>query len=283
MQSLTSQHVDARAVGIARILVGAVSFVFLSIQSVFVMRVTSGEWMSVPYSSSIPVLPERLLPAFILASLVLSILFAAGYRTRAVGVTLCLVVGYSQVIDQQAYGNHMYLLLIVLFLLTLANSGGRFSIDERLGRATHLTPYWPVFLLKVQLSIVYFFGAVSKINSFYLSGEGMVEDLSNGLLFSLPSAWQLPVVSIPLAVGSVMTELFLAVALWSSRSRPAAIVVGVAFHTVIVAMMEPHKTPVLTAFGFLMFAMYLQFVNLDALRGYSLALPRLPIRRSHIA
>src|SRR4029079_19384281 len=86
------------------------------------------------------------------------------------GVILTLSMAYTLFFDQQLYSNHLYLATLVMLLLTIAESGARFSLDARWAGGRDLILEWPIVLLKIQISIVYFYAALLKINSQYLSG-----------------------------------------------------------------------------------------------------------------
>ena len=98
-----------------------------------------------------------------------------GLRTRLCGTILTLSMAYTLFFDQQLYSNHLYLATLVVLLLTIADSAARWSLDaRRLGRRD-LILEWPTLLLKIQISIVYFYAALLKINPQYLSGT-MIAD-----------------------------------------------------------------------------------------------------------
>ena len=122
----------------------------------------------------------------------------------------------------------------MLLLLTIAESGARFSLDARWLSGRDLIPEWPILLLKIQISIVYFYAALVKVNPQYLSGAMLASFWPFNELAALPGGWS-PAQILPfLAVVSILTELFLAVALWVPRLRWLALAVGVGFHMVII-------------------------------------------------
>jgi uncharacterized membrane protein YphA (DoxX/SURF4 family) len=185
-------------------------------------------------------------------------LFAVGLFTRTAGIVLATVLLYALFIDQQTYSNHQLLLGIVVLLLVWANSGNTRSVDSRL-RGPRRIPMWPVFLLKVQLSIVYFFSAIAKVNATYLSGVVIYGSLRDDGLFALPTALRQPPVLATMAVMTVVVELFLAVAFWSAVWRRRAVMIGIAFHAGLVLLMLPSQSMLLLVFGIAMTALYLPF------------------------
>lgn len=110
--------------------------------------------------------------------------------------------------------------------------------------------------LRVQLSIVYGFGALAKLNPWFLSGS--VLEAGPGSRMDLPaSAW------VVLAVGTVVIEGWLAVGLWFDRTRAVSIVLGVALHVGIIATMATGATSLvrMIVFNGLCVALYLAFTR----------------------
>jgi len=118
----------------------------------------------------------------------------------------------------------------VVLLLTIADSGARFSLDARRSGGRDMILEWPILLLKIEISIVYFYAALLKINPQYLSGVMLTTFWPFNQLAVQPGFWSaVPILPI-LAVASILTEFFLAVALWVPRLRWLALAVGVGFH-----------------------------------------------------
>jgi len=137
------------------------------------------------------------------------------------------------------YYSHFYLLVVVAVVLAL------FAQEHQRT------------LLRAQLSIVYGFGALTKVNGTYLSGEVLEVWLARSPLFgglALPT-WML----VSAAVLSVLCEGFLAVGLWFVRTRVVAVVVGIAFHAgILIAVPDG---PTLAIYAGTMFALYWLFFD----------------------
>lgn len=137
------------------------------------------------------------------------------------------------------YYSHLYLLIVVAAVLAL------FAQEHQRT------------LLRAQLSIVYGFGALTKVNGTYLSGEVLEVWLARSPLFgglALPT-WTL----VTAAALSILCEGFLALGLWSSRTRVVATVVGVAFHAGI--LLAVPDGPTLAIYAGTMFALYWLFFD----------------------
>mgnify|MGYP006199594577 CR=1 FL=1 len=92
--------------------------------------------------------------------------------------------------DQQLYSNHLYLMVIVVGLLTAGDGGAALSLDAMRRGARETVPTWPMWLLRVQVSIVYGSAALSKVNLTYLSGSVVASYLRRDGPLAVPDAWR---------------------------------------------------------------------------------------------
>ena len=231
---IVTRRTDARPVAIVRMLVGLAAIGFAFEAWVNIGRVLSPQVVDMPYFVWYPRLPTAMLPLFIGLWLCAALAFALGLRTRVCGAILTISMAYTLFLDQQLYSNHLYLATLVVLLLTIAQSGARFSLDARWSDGRDLVLEWPILLLKIEISIVYFYAALLKINPQYLSGVMLTTFWPFNQLASQPGVWSAAPVLPFLAVVSILTELFLAGALWAPRLRWLALAVGVGFHMMII-------------------------------------------------
>jgi predicted DCC family thiol-disulfide oxidoreductase YuxK len=165
--------------------------------------------------------------------------------------------------DQQLYNNHTYLIAVAVLLLVAAGSGSSFSIDaRRTGTDERPIPAWTIYALRTQLSIVYLFAALAKMNPSFLSGSVIAASLRRDGI-AIPEAFITFEPMFVMSIAVISAELFLAFALWSPRWRPAGFVVGLALHVGIVAVM--YSAWDLATFGVATLALYVAFI--PAARG----------------
>ena len=229
---IVTRRTDARPAAIVRMLVGLAAIGFALEAWVDLGRVLLPQIVDMPYVAWYPRISVAILPLFIGLWLCVALAFALGLGTRMCGVILTLSMAYTLFFDQQIYSNHLYLGTLVVLLLTIAESGARFSFDARRSGGQALILEWPILLLKIEISIVYFYAALLKINLQYLSGVMLSSFWPFSQLAALPGGWAavLPIA----AVASILTELFLAIALWVPRLRWLALLVGIGFHLMII-------------------------------------------------
>ena len=220
-------------------------------------------------------------------------LFGLGLATRAAGAALCLLQGWVLLADQMNFRNHTYFFLLVLALLTVSPCDDTLSVRAwlagRRGRRAILhpapRPLTAQRLIQLQVSIVYVYAALMKLNPQYLGGTVIARQMQDwvgagggqgaaagGLAESAAGAG--PSIWIALAWGSILLEVFLGVALWWPRSRPLALALGVAFHLALAVVMG------VWTFSIAYVATYLLFLDPDTLpRAFGRMVTRRSARR----
>ena len=142
----------------------------------------------------------------------------------------------------------------LVLLLTLADAGAGLSVK----RAQRPVIRWPVFLLMMQVSVVYGFAAITKLNTEFLSGRVLAGVLHEGIL-SFPDVLRTREFLGAVALAAVFVELFLAIFLWSPRFRPTAFILGLGLHATMTLFMAP--TGELFVFSLEMLALYPLFLT----------------------
>lgn len=98
----------------------------------------------------------------------LGILFGAFYRFST--VLFFMLFSYVELIDKTNYLNHYYFVSLVAFMMIFIPAGKSFSVDNRLFRRPEQqeAPRFFVFILQLQMFLVYFFAGIAKINPAWL-------------------------------------------------------------------------------------------------------------------
>jgi hypothetical protein len=152
-----------------------------------------------------------------------------GWRAWAATQTLALVHVATLFYDRQLYSNHFYFLTILSVLLALA---------QPRDRDPGAIPAWPLFLMRTQLSSVYLFAGLSKIQPEFLSGRVLQHYMRDTLLPGREQWYRLEVLGW-VAVAVAFTEVFLAAGLWIPRVRHATLTTGFLFHVSILVALGP--------------------------------------------
>ena len=125
-----------------------------------------------PGFSWLPDLPASWMNAMVAGMAVAAILFALGLFYRAAAIALFLTWTYYFLAEATVYNNHYYLMVLLTFLMIFMPAHQRFSLDrKRLRLESRQIPFWPVFLLRFQLFVVYFYGGIAKFSAEWLAGN----------------------------------------------------------------------------------------------------------------
>ena len=254
---------NARVLGVARAGVGIAALMELVVSGPRIVELASTDAVRLPI---VPVVADTFSaawPVVLVAWLVGGIGFAVGWRTPLTGTLLALVFFGLVTSDQQLYSNHSYLIAMTAALLTAAGAGRTWSLDARRGGTDREpAPAWTILALRAQLTIMYAFAVLAKLNASFLSGSVVAASLRrDGLAY--PQDWIAFEPMFVLSVLVIASEAFLAVGLWVRRWRPAAFVIGLALHLGIVALMQSAWE--LAVFSVATLSLYVAF--LDAPRG----------------
>ncbi|MEX0864419.1 MAG: HTTM domain-containing protein [Acidimicrobiia bacterium] len=248
MKSLV-HTLDPRPLGLTRIVVGVAAVIKSLIILPLLLRLTEPLVLNAPVFDWMPSPTPALVWTVVGMWSLGGVLLALGWRVAISGLVVVGCAIFAMCLDLQAYSNHLYLMAWLVLLLVLADAGTGLSIQ----RAPKEVARWAVQLIPLQISILYIFTGLTKLNPDFLSGQVLAEALRGGLI-SFPESLRTPAFLSALAVTAVLVEVFLAFALWLPRYRPVAYLLGIGLHLSITLFMS--GTGELVVFSLLMFATY---------------------------
>lgn len=254
MLTWLTEELSPRSLGLARIILGAAAILRGLAAWPVLIEIAQPEALRIPYADWLPEPSIDLVIPVLGLWLLAAIAFTLGWRVSLTGPILLTVLVVALSMDQQMYGNHLYLMSWLVLLMTLADAGAGRSLGDEERRVVR----WPILLLMAQVSIVYAFSALTKLNQGFMSGTVLASVLSGGLV-PFPDSLRTPEVLSVVAAMAVAVELFLSIFLWSRRLRPVALTLGVGLHVSIVLFMTP--TIELIVFGLEMLAIYVLFAD----------------------
>jgi uncharacterized membrane protein YphA (DoxX/SURF4 family) len=201
-----------------------------------------------PYAAWYPELPEAAYVALLWLAAAAAVAMSVGLLTRLATATTFAIVAYNVFLSTTHFHNNRAYLLIVLGALALAPSGRELSLDAWLRRrhekpARALSaPAWPLWLLRFECAAIYAASGFSKLlDPDWFGGTVTWQRVVRARddLAALPD-WAVSLLTdrsfhTGAAKFIVLTELFIAAALWSRRTRYAAVWVAVVFHVSIEA------------------------------------------------
>ena len=166
---------------------------------------------------------------------VLALFISVGFLYRVSAALFFVGFTYSFLLDQTNYLNHFYLVCLLSFLLIFMPAHGALSLDAwlRPRLRSQIAPAWTLWLLRLQIGVVYFFGGVAKISPDWLRGEPMRNWMARTTDFPIfgrffRDEWAVYTVS----YGGLLLDLFIVPCLLWRRTRIPAFVLAVVFHLV---------------------------------------------------
>jgi Vitamin K-dependent gamma-carboxylase len=189
-----------------------------------------------PYAAWYPELPEAAYVALLWLAAVAAVAMSVGF------------LAYNVFLSTTHFHNNRAYLLIVLGVLALAPCGRELSLDGWLRRRRNRPPLdlaapgWPLWLLRFECAAIYGASGLSKlVDPDWFGGTVTWQRVGRARdeLQALPD-WTVSLLTdrsfhTGAAKFIVLTELFIAVALWSRRTRYAAVWVAIVFHLSIEA------------------------------------------------
>jgi Vitamin K-dependent gamma-carboxylase len=202
--------------------------------------------------------------------MVSAIALTVGWHSRIAAVLVFVLIMSLGRRDFMVFNSGDVLVRIEALLLAISSCGAALSLDQR--RATgsfwsaQTRPRWPIRLMQVQLSLIYFSTVQAKLSgdtwregtavSYALRYEDMllmpIPDWlrTNGLLMNV-ATW-----------ATLVLEIMIGILVWNRRLYPWVLAAGAVMRTMIMA------TIAVGFFSLAMFVLYLAFVQPDTVRRW---------------
>ncbi len=164
----------------------------------------------------------------------LALMVAIGAFYRIAIVLLFALFTYVQLVDVTNYLNHYYLVSLLAFLLCFTPANAKWSVDAWISpeRARQQLPAFYTYLLRFQITVVYFYAGLAKANVDWLLHAQPLNIWLNartntpiiGSLFALPHA------AYVMSWGGFLFDTTIPFFMLQRWSRPYAYAVIVIFH-----------------------------------------------------
>lgn len=164
---------------------------------------------------------------------VLAVCIAVGFQYRIATILFWLGITHVFLLDKAHFLNHMYLVVLISFLLMFIPANRSFSIDawRKPTLRSDTAPTWALFLLAAQVGIVYVYGGFAKLNGDWLRGEPMRMWLADEPGLPIVGRWVTDEWFVYLvSYAGLLLDLFIVPLLLWPRTRWFAVVALVLFH-----------------------------------------------------
>lgn len=177
-------------------------------------------------------LPEPLMNGLLYLLLISAVCITLGVFFKWSTRIFALGYAYLFLLDKSIYNNHIYLFILLAFLLSFTNADKGLSLAKRSVPPNFRIPRWQILSLQLQIMIVYFYGGIAKITYDWLVQCQPVRILLDNLS---PEHFLAPVLKNDLAVyvftyGGFLIDILAPLLLWSRTIRRWAIYPFIIFH-----------------------------------------------------
>ncbi|MFC4635253.1 HTTM domain-containing protein [Dokdonia ponticola] len=156
-----------------------------------------------------------------------------GYRYRLAIIAYAIMWSVVYLMQKSAYNNHYYLLMLLLWIMTLFPAHTSFSLDTKRNPSLRdeSMPRWVPLFIIAQLWIVYTYASIAKLYPDWLDGTApqlLMSGRKN--IWGIGDFLQLPWVPWVVAyVGIIFDGLIIPALLWK-KTRKWAFIISIFFH-----------------------------------------------------
>jgi len=176
----------------------------------------------------VKVLPESLLYTVVASTSICALFIAVGFLYRISTILFFVGFTYLFLLEQAVYLNHYYLVILISFLLIFIPANRYFSLDAiiwpKIKRDWIST--WCLWILIFQISAVYVFGGIAKLNMDWFQGWPLWIWLNE----SNTGFFNKEYMVYALSYGGLLFDLLIVPLMFYKRTRIFGFVLAVLFH-----------------------------------------------------
>lgn len=178
--------------------------------------------------------PEEIMYYFFILLALTALFISLGFLYKISTFLHFLIFLYVELLDKTYYLNHYYLVTLLLFWMIWVPANRRFSLDAILFPELRKTKChnWSILIFKIQLSIVYFFAGLAKVNPDWLfKAEPMATWLPGKYELPVLGSWMhLKETALLFSWAGCLYDLTIWIFLWIKRTRWIAYLAVLVFH-----------------------------------------------------
>lgn len=180
-----------------------------------------------------PLSPFEMQWVFILYAIA-GLLIFLGLFYHVATLTAALCISYIFLVDATNYLNHFYLVIIFSFMMLFIPAHKGWSLYALFNpkKAQSTVPGWAVWLLRAELTIVYFYAAIAKMNVDWVNGMPLYDWIGGRApgATGLEAYLGLPIVIYFFTYAGLLYDLLVAPLLLYPKTRAAAYCLSLSFH-----------------------------------------------------
>jgi vitamin K-dependent gamma-carboxylase len=149
-------------------------------------------------------------------------------------LTAALCISYIFLVDATNYLNHFYLVIVFSFMMLFIPAHKGWSLYALFNRkkSQSTVPGWAVWLLRIQLALVYFYAAIAKMNVDWINGMPLHDWIGSRAVHAtgIESYLHLPIVIYFFTYGGLLYDLLVAPLLLYRKTRAFGFCLSLSFH-----------------------------------------------------
>lgn len=186
------------------------------------------------YFEWVPTLDPFAMRWLFIAYGITGLLIAVGLFYRLATLVAALCISYIFLVDVTNYLNHFYLVIVYSFMMLFIPADKGWSLYAFFNpmKAQSTVPGWTVWLPRIQLSIVYFYAAIAKMNVDWINGMPLYDWIGGKSSESvgLETYLGLPIVIYFFTYGGLFYDLIVAPLLLIKKTRAIGYCLTLSFH-----------------------------------------------------
>ena len=180
-----------------------------------------------PWSSPI------LIKSHFILNFILGLLFASGLFYRVV-TPLLLISGTSLfLMEQTLYINHFYLYSLIIFIFIFLPANRAYSLDTLRNSKLKVSqvPAWTIYIILFQISVVYIYAGIAKLNYDWLQAQPLQIWLSNKADYPIIGKYIASTShAYIVAYGGIAFDLLIVPLMLIKQTRKYAFIICIVFH-----------------------------------------------------
>lgn len=188
----------------------------------FQFRYYGFEWL--------PVFPEPWMSLFFLGLMAAALGIVLGIRYRWSTFLFALGFTYLFLLEKSFYLNHGYLFCWLSWIMAFLPADARYVIGKQ-SEIRQTIPYWPIWLLRFMMALVYFYAGIAKLNADWLAGLPLKLWLPTKTdSFIIGPLLEFELTAMVMSYAGLLLDLSAPFLLWFSRTRVVIFVLLLSFH-----------------------------------------------------
>lgn len=163
--------------------------------------------------------------------LISTVLITLGFLYRYAMIFFFLGFSYFSFIDKTLYNNHIYLIALIAFVMIFVSADKKYSLRSKLSKKplSKIIPAWQQNILIFLISIVYFFGGISKLSPNWMDSNLVGYTIDQAQSSMLTNIFPKETLIMLIKYGGLVFDLSIAFILLAKKTRWLGVLLVVIF------------------------------------------------------